>query len=252
MNSQELAGAVSRFGAMMLSCGGEINRVEDSIARICAAYGYNDVGVFAIPRTLIITVTENGVPVTRLENIKDKTVNLDRVARLNALSRFICRVRPDAGCIARRLDNIEKSPVYGRYSVIAAYFLSASAYAMFFGGGINEAAAAGLAGIAVRLMSRFSSKTDAGVFFENLMCAVVMSACAMLLAACGFAPRYDKTIIGALMTLVPGVTLTNGARDFIAGDFFAGTYTLIEALLTALGIAAGVAVTVSLLRGFAV
>ena len=160
MNSQELAGAVSRFGAMMLSCGGEINRVEDSIARICAAYGYNDVGVFAIPRTLIITVTENGVPVTRLENIKDKTVNLDRVARLNALSRFICRVRPDAGCIARRLDNIEKSPVYGRYSVIAAYCLSASADAMGICAGINEAAASCMAGRALRLIARVSSKTD--------------------------------------------------------------------------------------------
>ena len=59
MNGQELAGAASRFGAMMLSCGGEINRVEDSIARICVAYGYDDVGVFAIPRTLIITVTQS-------------------------------------------------------------------------------------------------------------------------------------------------------------------------------------------------
>lgn len=252
MNSKELAGAVSRFGAMMLACGGEINRVEDSIARICTAYGYKDVGVFAIPRTLIITITENGVPVTRLENIKDKTVNLDRVARLNALSRFICRVRPDSDNINRRLDEIEKSPVFGRFAMIAAYFLSAFAYAMFFGGGLKEAAAAGVAGIAVRLMSRFSSKTDAGVFFENLLCAAVMSACAVLFAACGFAPSYDKTIIGALMTLVPGVTLTNGARDFIAGDFFAGTYTLIEALLTATGIAAGVAVTVGLLRGLIV
>ena len=73
---------------------------------------------------------------------------------------------------------------------------------------------------------------------------------AMLFYISGFALAYDKTIIGVLMLLVPGVTLTNGARDFIAGDFFAGTYTLIEALLSAVGIAAGVAVTMGLFRGF--
>lgn len=250
MKGLELLEFVSRFGTMMLSCGGEINRVEDSIKRICVAYGYDDISVFAIPRTLIITVSENGVPITKLQNIQNRGVNLDRVARLNSLSRMICAVKPSADTVNRRLDHIGKSPLYGRTLIYASNFAAPFCYALVFGGGWREAAAAGIAGLAVRFIEDFASRSDAGVLFENLLSACVMVIVAMLFYISGFALAYDKTIIGVLMMLVPGVTLTNGARDFISGDFFAGTYTLIEALLSAVGIAAGVAVTMGLFRGF--
>ena len=250
MKGHELLEFVSRFGTMMLTCGGEINRVEDSIKRICTAYGFEDISVFAIPRTLIITVSEDGVPITKLQNIESRRINLDRVARLNSLSRMVCAAKPSAETVNRRLDNIERSPVFGRKLIYASNFAAPFCYAFVFGGSWREAIAAGIAGLAVRFTEDLASRSDAGVLFENLLSACVMVVVAMLFYISGFAEAYDKTIIGVLMLLVPGVTLTNGARDFIAGDFFAGTYTLIEALLTAVGIAVGVAVTMGLFRGF--
>ena len=52
----------------------------------------------------------------------------------------------------------------------------------------------------------------------------------------------DKIIIGSIMPLVPGVALTTSIRDFFSGDFLSGGIHLIEALLTAVCIAAGVGV----------
>ena len=49
----------------------------------------------------------------------------------------------------------------------------------------------------------------------------------------------DKLIIGNIMTLIPGIGLTNALRDLFTGDSIAGLLRSIEAVLTAFAIAAG-------------
>jgi uncharacterized membrane protein YjjP (DUF1212 family) len=48
------------------------------------------------------------------------------------------------------------------------------------------------------------------------------------------------------MPLVPGVAITNSLRDAMNGDLIASTGRAMEALLSALAIAAGVALVLSL------
>jgi uncharacterized membrane protein YjjP (DUF1212 family) len=54
------------------------------------------------------------------------------------------------------------------------------------------------------------------------------------------------------MLLISGVGLTNGLRDLLTGDSIAGLLRLIEALLSALAIAAGYFLLVSIVGGAAV
>ena len=51
---------------------------------------------------------------------------------------------------------------------------------------------------------------------------------------------YDKTIIGSIMPLVPGIALTTSIRDFFNGDYLSGAIHMIDAILTAFCIAVGV------------
>ena len=48
------------------------------------------------------------------------------------------------------------------------------------------------------------------------------------------------------MILVPGVALTTSIRDFFSGDYLSGSIHLIDALLTAVCIAAGVGVAMKI------
>ena len=59
---------------------------------------------------------------------------------------------------------------------------------------------------------------------------------------------HDKVVIGAIMPSVPGIALTTSIRDFYNGDYLSGTIHLIDALLTALCIAVGIALPILLLR----
>jgi len=66
----------------------------------------------------------------------------------------------------------------------------------------------------------------------------------------GLAPSIDYIIIGAIMPLLPGVALVNAIRDILDGDMLAGSARIMEALLTAIAIAAGVGTAVSIWVSF--
>ena len=72
---------------------------------------------------------------------------------------------------------------------------------------------------------------------------------AFLAVKIGVIEKVDKIIIGNIMTLIPGIGLTNAIRDLFTGDSIAGLLRSIEAVLIALAIAAGYFL-VAVLGGF--
>ena len=59
----------------------------------------------------------------------------------------------------------------------------------------------------------------------------------------GAAPEYlnaEVMTISAIMTLVPGVTFTTAIRDTLNGDYGAGSARMLEAIVVALAVSAGV------------
>ena len=70
----------------------------------------------------------------------------------------------------------------------------------------------------------------------------------MALTVVGLGQHASLIITGAIMTLVPGIVITNFMRDIIAGDLISGLIKLAEALLTATGIALGTGLALALTR----
>ena len=83
-----------------------------------------------------------------------------------------------------------------------------------------------------------------------VLCSSFAAFIAILSVKLGISYQSDKIIIGALMTLVPGIAITNCMRDLIMGDYMAGLARMADALLIALGIAVGVASVLSLSKAF--
>lgn len=78
-------------------------------------------------------------------------------------------------------------------------------------------------------------------FLSELIAAMVMGILAVLFNH--FNPQMitDNILIGALMTLVPGLAITNALRDLFMGDLLSGIMRMCEAVLTALALGGGVA-----------
>lgn len=246
MNYTELLNTAADVGYLLVVNGGEIYRAEESIQRIFRAYGVTNGEVFVIPTLIEAAVsTPDGTPLTCIRRVPVRTINLDRVERVNALCRRIWNETPPIAEIRGELSRIKKRPAPSFLTQTVSFTLVAASFSLFYGGTPRDAAVALCCGFVIRLSTRFLEAYRVNSFFVNVAASFLAAAIALAAAHFDLSLSYDKIIIGALMNLVPGIAITNFMRDIIAGDIIAGILRLTESVLvaTAIAIGAGIALT---------
>ncbi len=228
------------IGEQMLLSGAEVHRVEDSLCRIMAALGARRTDVFIITSSMIVTVeAENGEIYTQTRRITASGTDFERLDRLNALSRKICSEKIPLAEIEAELKQICRTKQYPFWAEVASYAVIAGAFTLFFGGTWIESSFSLLIGAAVRFLILLSDKTVKNKIFTKFIASFASTAVAYILLKLGLIPDVDEVIIGNIMTLIPGIGITNGLRDLFTGDSIAGILRTVESILTALAIAAG-------------
>lgn len=247
MDFNKLLNVSAQLGKMLLESGAEIYRVEESIQRMGLAYGAKYVDVYAVPTTIIITITTNeNINLTKTKRIHMRSTNLDKVERLNNLCRQICQTTPELKLVREELDVIASRPVYSFKVQLFGYAIATSIFTLFFGGTVADAFCALLIGPLIKIVSHQLDRFQTNPFFITILCSIVSAFLATIACKLQIGHHADKMIIGLVMTLVPGVAITNSVRDVIAGDFIAGQTKMTEALLTATSIALGTGIGLSL------
>ena len=246
---EDILTAAMDIGECMLKCGAEIWRVEDTISRICAAYGCDKSHVFSI--TSMITVTESiGLKsATQTRRIYRYSYNLKQLEFLNALSREVCATTPPPEVIQKKLKEIMVNCSLNRIKKLIGYSLGTFAFTLFFGGTVFDGLIAALISIVVFSID-FITKSGK----MNLLAHTVLSSCIAGFIVVGMVRAFpslhiDKIIIGNVMLLIPGVSLCNGIRDLLCGDIVSGLLRLCEALLVAGSIAVGFAIPLLITGG---
>ena len=161
-----------------------------------------------------------------------------------------CNLKPNGlNKIAKKIkaaNNCKKFPLWLEF---ICYAVIAGSFTLFFGGNITEALISFFIGAILRLSLFFSEKIISNKIFSKFFGTVIITVFAFLTVKLGFINSADKVIIGNIMSLIPGIGLTNAIRDLFTGDSIAGLLRTIEAVLTALAIAAGYFL-VTVLGGF--
>lgn len=228
------------IGKGMLTSGAEVYRVEDCIRRICYAYGAINVDVFSITSSILLTIEfPNEDPLSQTRRVDTFVTDLDKVDKLNQLSRKICLKKPDYEEFCREYRSIMTKKHYGYGIQTVAFALIASSFTVFFGGSWTDAVISACIGIVLKATTYFAQKVSFNRVLSNLISSFVMSALAFLSFRSGFAVSVDKIVIGNIMLLIPGVHLTNAIRDMISGDTMTGILRFAEAIILALAIAGG-------------
>ncbi len=252
----QLMAGVLEILQMMIEAGAEIYRAEESALRIFKAYAFSRVDVYATTSNIIVSVeTEDGVVKTHTRRIGQISTDIERVHRLNMLVRRITAECPDVAWIRGEIEEIRQTPKYPVWVVIAFYGIIAGAFYVFFGGRrpVELAVATGI-GLLSGVVTTVLDRLHANKFLLKFLCAFFASIISVFLARCGVvtAVGVDYIIIGNIMTLIPGIGLTNSLRDLFTGDSISGVLRLIEAALLALAIACGYIITTLLFGGVAV
>ena len=246
-----LLNTASSMGVQMLESGAEAYRVEDSLQRLCRAYGVETSEIFAIPSLLIVSFCDpGGHSHTRVRRLYHRGTDLWQVDRLNSLCRRVCQSRPPFPEVDEELAMIAGQEGYPPGLQMTGFALTAACFALLFGGTLRDALCSLVAGVSICLVKRPMERRRTNSFFVNAVCSMVAALVAVALVSLGLGQNLDLVIIGGFMGLVPGVALTNFMRDVLAGDLFSGITKLTESLLTATAMAVGAGIALSLARYF--
>lgn len=240
MNYNTLMDLVAAMASRLAVSGAETYRVEESVRRICAAYGLQ-AQVYAIPHSLIITIMIPGErPLTQLCRMEYLGTDLEAVEQYSNLSRRICAEKPDwEEALCWLEDSRSHQKHYSIPMDLFGHVLVASGFCLFFGGSMMDALCAGPCGLLLGLLARWLGKTN--TFFQKIISAFLMALLAYGFSALGWTDNVDTSVIGALMLLVPGILFTNALRDITFGDTNSGINRIVEVVLIAVAISLGTA-----------
>jgi uncharacterized membrane protein YjjP (DUF1212 family) len=244
-----LVSAILDIGEMLLISGAEVSRVEDTMIRIGKAYHFSSIDIFTITSSMVFTVhTEDGEIITQTRRVHSTHINMEKLERINALSRGVCENTLPLEELQLCIKNIENAKEYNKGIRLLAYPMISGSFAMFFGGSVFDAVASMMTGILLYLMIRIGDKMKIQSMVLNMISSFVTGIFAVVLISLGIGNSFDKIIIGNIMLLIPGIALTSSIRDMIKGDIISGLLGLSEALLRALAIAMGFALVI-VIRG---
>ena len=231
------------IGSNMLMTGAEIHRVEDTVKRICLAYGAEEAEVFSITYTIIVTVSSKDFGIlTQTKRISGFAYNLNIMNALNALSRKICEEHPSFESVEADVQNILTLETYSSGWIIFAYALISAAFTVFFGGALQDALVSGCIGVAMRLVELPLRKLQINRFVVVCLCSATAGFLAITATNLGLGLSAEKISIGNIMVLVPGLLLTNSIRDLFADNMISGFVRICEVVLLSIVIAFGFAI----------
>lgn len=250
MRTRELITFVLDIGERMLISGAEVNRVEDSITRMCSAYGAKRVNVLTITSSILLTVKmEDGEIYTQTRRIRSYITDLNKLDRLNNLSRYIVSHQPDLEEIEHEIEKIDLIGAYSNKTQYFIYALVASSFTVFFGGNFGDTIVSALVAMLLKWMISFITKVDKNTVITNVFCSFVVGLVTIVVVNLGFGTNVDHIIIGNIMLLIPGLALTNAVKDVISGDTISGLLRLNEAIVIAVSIASGFGLATLLMGG---
>lgn len=237
---QEILDICLTAGRLMIEGGSEMYRVEDTMLRIARNAGVEDPRVFATPTCVFMSL--DGGDLSQMKQIRDRNINLELVDRVNQLSRLFAAKKIDIAELRDRIIQVAEAPSFPMWlQIIGAAVLSATLMVLFMDNydWVDFPGAAIIGAVGFWAYCEFKKYTKIR-FLSELIAAMVMGLLAVILNYLDPAVIIDHILIGALMTLVPGLALTNALRDLFMGDLLSGIVRMCEATLSALALGGGV------------
>ncbi|EOL44238.1 threonine/serine exporter family protein [Enterococcus caccae] len=232
-------------GKIMTESGSEVYRVEDTMNRIAENAGQKESVSYVTATGLFMGFRSSNY--TQLENVTERSINLEKVAIVNNLSRKFANKEISLEELNLKLTNINhEAPTYSiPLQILAAGFVS-STLMYIFGGTWNDFLATFVIGMIGFSVALFTKEWLNIKFLDDFLAAFSIGFLAYLAVRFHLAGNIDNIIIGAVMPLVPGVAITNSFRDILAGHLLSGTARATEAIFVAGSIGIGIAIVFKL------
>jgi len=226
-------------GELLIRNGAEMYRAEETIVRISEAGGIHNITPFVTP-TILFIANGDGENALYTKDIKKRGNNIAKITLVSDFSRKFVEGQID---ISEAMDYLRKIDEYKGYPyrfVLFATGIGCGIFAVLVGGKFGDFVAAFFASyIAVFISDKILARSRT-VFTGNFVASMFVGIISVISFEIKLVDNLDNIIVGAALSLVPGVAFTAGIRDFISGDLISGIARIGEAILVAIAIAFGV------------
>ena len=233
----------------MIKNGAEIQRTEQTLENIAKAHGHFTADVFAVPNCLMLTLSsDDGETLSSINRFYSRRFNLEKVIACHRLSYdYINNEKSLDECISA-LKEIDALTDFKTHVRIISYGVICMAFTILFRGTVTDGLIAFLIGLIQGvLMKEIGKHERLPIFITNMIVSAASAFIAYSAFSLSLTQNYNIILMGSLMPLVPGFTTTYAVRDLLYGDYFSGTAKITEALITAIGIAVGIMLTIFVL-----
>lgn len=238
--TKEILTLAVEIADQMLRNGAEIYRVVDTVIMILQSHEIDDFDVYVLSNGIFASANENKEDAcSMIRHVPLGSVNLEKIAALNQLARDLCSGKCTLTEAWDRLEHCKKLPSFPPMLQIFCCGIVCACFSYLLGGKIMDAFAAFGIGILEKIFTLFCEKRKLSKIMQNIFTSMLITICCILLYFTRLPLMPDKIIIGSLMPLVPGIAFTTAIRDLYNSDYLSGSIHLIDAILTALCIAAG-------------
>lgn len=238
------------LGEIMLNIGAEVKRVEDTLVRMGTAYGASRMNVFVITSSIVITMAfSDGMELTQTRRILSPGgSDFTKLEEVNNLSRRCClhpMTVPELQEEIRQLNQTQPS----KSLIYIGSVLASGGFAVFFGGTLWDALAAAIFALIICMFQDILGPICPNKVIFNLLCSLAVGCgiCGCVRLIPGL--HVDKIMIGDIMLLIPGISMTNSVQDMLVGDTISGLMRLIETLLWAGALACGFMISIWMIGG---
>lgn len=242
----------SLAGVLMISSGAETHRVEDTLQRILSTTHFEHAEAMVFPTGFVVTLSDpSSVNLSITERVPGVSNNLGRVADVNQVSREFCSGKITLDEATAKLNAIKNKRRYSNSMILLGYVLASCGFCVMFGGHFGDAVCTLFCGLAAGVVNIYLGPRIGKGFVTCIVASAAVTVSAVVVA---FLSKqcFDITlqaqcmVIGGIMPLVPGLAMTNAARDILHGDYLSGGARAIEAFciaaVVAVGVGAGMAI----------
>ncbi len=240
----------ARLGSSMLNTGANLERADDTMNRICLSYHLESISIFSLSSSIMISArSPDGVYGSRHVAVPPVSIHLEKLNRLNRLSRTVCTQTPAPAVLMGLLDEAEQVEEYSIQKVILGYLAAMTSLCVIFGGTVRDVVAADCITFALFWVIRWLSGRSINHIVVNTLCMWFAGTLGLLLVRFGIGEHYFSIIITSSMMMIPGIPLVNSVRNLLCGNEMNGILELLKVILETVAIVFGLVLSIYMFGG---
>ena len=176
MDEKLLLKAVVLAGEIMLSSGAEVSRVENTMQFMLRRSNCEVTEAVVLATGLFVTMADpGGEPMTFSKRIPARSTNINRICRVNEVSRQFCHMELTVEEAYEELKRIQKEILYKPWMKLAGIIGISVSFIFIYGGNFLDLSTSVLVGICMAAADRFTKILRLNDFSTTAFCGFVVA-----------------------------------------------------------------------------